>query len=685
MAKICGNGVLKKIKGVFFVRTCLSDRLVVAIALFLALGIIFGKLIRDAREFDVREAYRYADSGSSMLTNYDGYFFLRMAQDLGEGNYTPEDSLRAYPRPTPAPLLCRLTDWLHGATGLSLQNLGFYLPPVLSCALCVAVLLWARVLGGPWAVGMAVLGVALAPYWLEVTAVGRFDKDCLNPVFLLLLAWCLARNDQAEGKARWFWLLGALAVLILFNWWWQKAAAPLSLGYMLLYAVFGFGRAPVGERVLKIVLLSVTAIQLMFFLLPQDPGGVMLWERFRQVPDLLPMIFKTGSMATVSDAIDELTSMRPLELARLSGGSLWSFAAGLAGLAWTAWTDKEKRRAMIYLAPLLVFGLFSLHTRRFVILFFPLIGLGLGCFVERAANLPAGRTRLTPVPVLSVLLTIVLLAPSLAAAWRQHPKPYLLRGDDRLALALRRDASERAVVWNWWDYGYFLQYRAQRFTILDGGMQTLRNCVLGAVPLVSDDPVMAANWIRFFAAHGLESFAELSKARGGDKQAVAWLKEVFSGRQSGSEMFFPDVETYLFLPVDFLRINKYWLDFGTLYDQKRPEKRVHLELFQALGFQFEGDTPSLSPACRARGYTSFPTVLRAGVDRLDGPSLHTRPDPYLIHTDASPWVYAADFPVTQTLAFQLTVPTGFHHPCFEPILYDPAIGGVWRVTSCRPE
>ncbi len=647
--------------------------------------------MRDTREFQVREAYQYADSINPMLSNYDGYFFLRLTQDVGAGNYTPEDPLRAYPRPIPAPLLCRMTDWLHGLTGLSLQKLGFYLPSVLSCALCVAVLLWARLLGGPWTVAVAVLGAALAPYWLEVTAVGRFDKDCLNPVFLLLLAWCLARNDQAKGRARWFWLLGALAVLVPFNWWWQKAAAPISLGYVFLYAIFGFSRASAGERVLKLVLLSVAAIQVLFFLLPQEPGGLLLTERLRQVPDLLPLIFKTGSMATVSDAIDELTSLSLPDLARAAGGSLWTFGAGLAGLVWAGWfsgvagEEKRERRVLVYLAPLLVFGLLSLHTRRFMLLFFPLVGLGLGYFVERTADLLSRRAHLAPRPVLSLLLAAVLLTPSLTVAWQQHPKPYLLRGDDRLALALKQAASERAVIWNWWDYGYFLQYRAQRFTILDGGMQNLRNCMLAACPLAGDDPVMAANWIRFFAARGLDSFTEISKVRGGGKEAVAWLKEAFSGERSAPDAFFPDVEAYVFLPVDFLRISKYWLDFGTWYDGKRPEKRLHLELFHAEGFDFEGDAPRLSSACRARGYESFPTVLQAGTDRLDGPALHTRPDPYLIHTPASPWVYAADFPVTQTLAFQLTVPTGFHHPCFEPVLYDPAIGGVWRVRSCRPQ
>lgn len=659
-----------------------ARRLLLVCALLCALSLVFGKAARDTADLRSRPAYRYADGSGPMLTNFDGYFFLRLTQDLLTGDYTREDPLRAYPRPVPAPLLCRLTSWLHLFSGGSLQNAAFFLPPLLSCGLLAAVLLWARLLGREWCAAVAVCAAALAPYWLEVTAVGRFDKDCLNPVFVLLAAWCLARNHLSAGRARWAYLLGAFGVLLLFNWWWPKAAAPISLAYVLLWAVCGHKQAPKPERLLKLALPAGAAGFLFFVLIQGQTGTSGLWGRFAQALDLLPMIFKTGSMAHVSGAIDELTGLTPSGLALACSGSWWAFAAGLAGLAWVV---RERRGTVIYLLPLLVFGLFSLHAQRFLLLFFPLIALGAGCFVERTADLLARNVHSALRRMLYVLLAALLLAPCLVSAWRQLPKPYIRQGSDRLALVLREKAPKHAVIWNWWDYGYFLQYRTRRFTLLDGGMQTQRNCMLAAVPLASDDPVMAANWIRFFAAYGVERFAAVSNDKGGDQNAVAWLKRVFGGMIAAPEEYFPEVETYLFLPVRFLRLSKYWLDFGTLYTANRPDLRVHLELFPAEGFIFGDAGVRLSQDCRARGYTQFPTVLEAGTDRLDGVALHTRPDPYLIHTPSSPWVYAADFPVTQTLAFQLAVPTGFQHPCFEPVSYDPAVGGVWRVRACLPD
>ncbi len=668
--KISGNGALPK----WLPLICI---------VLLAMGLVLGKTVRDLRTLQASPSFQYADGQIPMLTNFDGYFFMRLSQDLLSDSYEAQDPLRAYPRPLPAPLLSRVLSWLHQATGGSLRTLGVYLPPLLSCALIAAVLLWARMLGGGWCVAVSVLAAASGPYWLEVTAAGRLDKDCLNPVFLLLLAWCLARNQLARGAQRWLFLLGAAVVLLLFNWWWQKPGAALGLGFALIWALFGYARASWPERILKILLLVGTGSVLLYFL-SQGQGAGMLWERYAQARDLLPLIFKTGSMAQVSGSIDELTGLSLHELALSSNGSWWALVAGVIGILWTAWTSREKFPALVFFMPLFLFGLLALGAQRFVLLFFPLAALGCGCFVERISALPLCRTKFFSRQGCCMALAALLLAPSLLSAWQQAPRPFLRQAEDRLALDLRDNAGKDAVIWNWWDYGYFLQYRTGCFTLLDGGMQTVRNCMLAAVPLACDDPVMAANWIRFFAAYGLDRFESVSADRGGEAQAVAWLQEVFSGKQPAPDACFPEVEVYVYLPVRFLRLSKYWLDFGTMYGASRPEKRIHLELFPAAGFSFGPQEVRLSKACRTRGYTSFPTVLKAGEDRLDGPALHSRPDPYLIHTPASPWVYAADFAVTQTLAFQLAVPTGFHHPCFEPVSYDPALGGVWRVRSCRP-
>jgi dolichyl-diphosphooligosaccharide--protein glycosyltransferase len=47
--------------------------------------------------------------GLPILTEYDGYYYLRLARDLLEGTYTPEDEKRAVPdgyrRSAPPPLL----------------------------------------------------------------------------------------------------------------------------------------------------------------------------------------------------------------------------------------------------------------------------------------------------------------------------------------------------------------------------------------------------------------------------------------------------------------------------------------------------------------------------------------------------------------------------------------------------
>jgi hypothetical protein len=280
------------------------------------------------------------------------------------------------------------------------------------------------------------------------------------------------------------------------------------------------------------------------------------------------------------------------------------------------------------------------------------VALGVGLLPGLAAG-PAPRTEQAQrrVRLAALAVAAAVLAGSLHDL-ATRPLTFIFRGpQDRLAVAIRRHAPPDALLWNWWDDGYFLAARSGHAALFDGGSQTPLMSFIAAHPLAGDDPLMARRWIRFFAKRGEDGIVPLRNTWGSDEEIWKRLDAVFSAKDPlaalqeqpkmkdvGPEWLFPAGKVYLYLPQRFLRLSRWWMSMGRSLPADPADLRPHIDAFPRAGFRYDPEQrqPFLPPEVMAKGYKDFGGVFDTSRAPLAPPWGGGAPGPYVVASDHSP-------------------------------------------------
>lgn len=625
-----------------------------------------------------------------LLFGYDGWLYLRLAREAvlaeGFGGIPALSTLLAV-----------------AAKVAPLEVIGFWLPPLLALVLLPVVYFWGRLLSGNIAGAIAVLAVACSPFWNLVTGFGMLDTKCLAPVLITIAAFVLSGFARAEL----FWAVVRLALFVAISalavWWWKPSA-----GFCLLSLAAAVAARAVTSRISRIAVLGLAMLVGALLTVAATGAHETLPTALRDILHYaerhLALVFRTDpTSAAVADSIIELAPLSIWDLSRLTTGSFPAMAAAVSGLGLAF---AHRPREMAPLAPLVLALLMAMFAKRLIILFVPAMGLGFGVFAVWAMN---AMGKVIHRPHASTALTLTLIAALLGPAfWEvlwQRPQPPFTRQDDELALAVRRTTPPGTVIWSWWDYGYFFQDRASRPTFFDGGSQTFDNgglieendCFVAAFPLANPDPLLAVNWMRFFARAGRGEFARIASRIGSNERALTLLVRLFSGKEDQGPIlaelsdlapddarahFFPRVNVCIVLPSRFLSLSGYWMTFANLPGKSKSKAINHIDVLAAKGLEIrpaEGRI-KLPDAALVKGYNSVPSAVEliepSNNLPLIGNSLRA---PILFYKKGAPLVYITDNSGAMTLAFRLVAPTGFTHPLFKTVYYDQEIGGAWML------
>lgn len=683
------SGVARQISGQMSAFPGLTPGVLPALLWCILLSALLAVHVADYRALS--RVNEYADpSGNFLLQEIDGYYFLRLAQELGSGEYAGFDNLRLSDRPSPAPPLSLITYLLAALSGTDLAGVAFFLPPILSTA--VLALLWfcGRLNHSPWLGLLAAAAASTTHYLYSRTCLGFFDTDCLNPVFMLLAPLCLYLFTLRRGPGGFAWLAAFAAAVGLFFWWWPQGGT-VAMGLSLLAYALSFPvPSPRWERVLKFALLAAmtTAIALL---------GLEFFDRmhtgipaFETIVAHVRLILAGGETAAVGSSVQELAPQLPssvfLDLAPFPGAVLLA-EVGLVALI------VIRRRFALFLLPLFVYAAASVFSQRFMIFTAPLYGLGYGYFYVLATE-RAPWVRGRPWARAGILAAMaLLLVPSYVRNYEWHSSPSLTSREIPLANAVARETSPETVIWAWWDYGYFLQYMTGRRTLCDGGMASEHLVRALAVPLVVGAPEWACRWMRFEAGWPGGLFM-LGEKLGGRDKAVAFLDQVFRAPgqakvlasaagleqdRDWASILFPNYEVVLYLNRHTIDLAYWWYTFGT--DTLRGPGHVPAELVDRRPLaEFEVDyaaglfTRRLDRA--GLRVAEVVDVRRVGVARYPGdPAARAAA---VVYRDEG-LVYFVARELMDTLAFRLLyAPLGEAAPGFTPLYRDPAAGGVWR-------
>jgi len=660
----------------------------VAVAIVFSLGIRFMHLQTGMKHY---HQLFFLENGTPLMTAMDAYYYLRITDTYLSG----EQSIG----PGSAPRLAVVTASVHKLTQIPIEKIAFYLSPLLALFTILVYFWWGREFGGTFVwLASALIGMG-SYYWYMHTCLGRFDTDSLIPFFVYGISFWVYRFSVVDPwKKRLVYLASALVMAYFFQWWWKPAR---YLNIFLLaspYAVsFLFWPSNRVEKALKIALfaLGLTGIMVVVFDLGHRLPGPLA-PIFQSLSIYFKLVAKSPASAlsgATGQSISELQAPSWHYLCQMVAGHASLLILSVAGLGLLI---KKHYRIITFLTFPILLASASVMAQRFLIHFIPLYALGLAYVLKWISGLkPLRKIPFKPRQWIMAVLCLAVLGLNTKKALVTTINPKVKPRDVALALDIKKDSSQNALIWAWWDSGYFLQFYAGLKTIIGGGNQNSDRIFVTAFPLTTDNPVLARNWMKFFAARGISALHEVNKYFNDLGKSINFLKTALArperldavmtrfelkDKKYWGNYLFPRARVYVYLPYNLINDAYWWFYFGS-WDTIR-KSGVHPAAAILPGhFSIDPDRGSivinkrtvrisdlyyvtLKPELHTNGHKRYRHASRMGVIWVKDHDLAFVFDAQLLNSLFTKLV----------LLNPLAPPAGF-----TPVRYIPFHGGVWRV------
>lgn len=330
------------------------------------------------------------------------------------------------------------------------------------------------------------------------------------PLLILLFT---ARNSVAR-PALW---RGAIVYILplLFGFWGLLGAAALAYGLMTptarlhawlwrpssLYALWGL---------LGLLILGLFASEGMLDAVLRLVGSYVKREEDPAAAHLAAQLAYPG----VAQSIIEIQDLKGVKELLAYFYPTWQVSLlGIVGFVFLAVVSP----LALFHAPLLLLALFGMKLGGRMVMFgAPGVALGLavplswlidyilyyGVFFSLRRYIRKQRSRalrvLRAIPWTDIVL-LILIVPYISLAPRMSQGPMMRVEQARALRELARITPPDATIWVWWDFGYALQYFAQRHTIADGARHGGVHLYLPAAVYSTDNPHFAAQLIKYTA------------------------------------------------------------------------------------------------------------------------------------------------------------------------------------------
>ena len=474
-------------------------------------AITFAQKYWDYSTFWLGHGEDYVVEDVTLLSNLDGYYWLKMARELDKGTLEKGqlEPTKGYPdlqmlaiQDKPG-LLAEFISFANKFTGGDYYRAAIFLVPILAGLFVLPLFFYFNRVGFG---ASAIYGGLIATFghaYYDRTMMGRVDTDLLN-IFFPLLAACFILPIRKEKDWRYNTCLsiGAGLTMYLFTWWYQQPSFILIyLFVMILHLVFG--RVPWKQ----------VALILVVFLLASGPGhltqvagSMQTFIKAYVAPPHAGLIAWPNILNTVAEAqkYDIVTKLKTLH------GFLPLVLAGFLGLFFLC---IRHFRGMIPLSPLILIGLWSLvGPSRFVIYLAPLVGVGAGVLIELFIRYGAKKNWLKEanVPVLSIILMFVLFfSSSTYTGFYTHAGTPVSSAMARSLLDIKRIVPKNSAMFTpYWEYGYPLMAIGDFATYHDGSLQGGMRTTLSSKALISDQQSEMVSLLSYLEDHGFKGLGK---------------------------------------------------------------------------------------------------------------------------------------------------------------------------------
>ena len=422
-----------------------------------------------------------------------------------------------------------------------------------------------------------------APAFVMRSSLGRYDTDCAIPFFTVMsfyLANRLYSEPQQKGRKVLLFLLGTNT--LMFFWWWDNAASfALAVGFIAVFQAQTTSTLPceIKRQINKSLVLVALLLLLIFTtLLGLDQATELVKRSFNVVTFLAHNTLFPA--AHVDQLVMELQRWSLSETGnRLCGH--WGLALfGLAGFILFIMYSPRFRPTLL---SLLLIALLCLVGKRFAYFAVPAISLGSAYLIFFLWDVVKSNRAALRMSVRIIILLFILVQMTLCARilWHEPAWPPIPPATAEGLLHARKTTHPNALIWSWWDNGCAIMYYAQRATIEDNLFNTPERSAINALPLTLQDERTAANFMRFYATHGLRGIKYFQEETNSDdlNQQLALLSATPENAaekieaaglfpvQKWLKFLFPAASTHppLFLFLDYLYLPTVpvWYAYGT--------------------------------------------------------------------------------------------------------------------------
>lgn len=497
-------------------------------------------------------------NGEPILTTFDGYYYLSLARDLVEGTYNQVDERRATPesppRPSPAPLMSVMAASVASVTPYSLNWIGVVLPAVLGVLLIIPVYGLGRAYGGVLMGLVAATVAVLSPFYVSRSGLGWFDTDCMLVTWVTMAAWLAMRFAEEASPKRYYYLAAALLNWVLTLWWWDQTphvASILVLSPLITAAVFYY-RPPAKEWVVSglMVVVAIVAVLGLF-------GSDLFLNMFTRALSMMGYVSKqaSGPFPNIGVSISEQVKPDLKTIIDATTGNLWILMFAATGLVAMLW--QYRLRIVFIAAPVGLALLGGFVAFRFLIFAAPIVGLGIAYLVHLIWQKSYHQKVFAG---LAILFVVACIWPIFEASIHRkgiYPtqQPAMVKGIHQLSELTPSDA----VAWSWWDNGYPINYWGRRATISDGQKHGGERSMYNAIPYVTANFRLSANFMQFYVSRGMGGIHAFYEANGGDigKGYKLMLDILAYGPEKGLEL----IEKAALKPIDRRQNAPEWLEF----------------------------------------------------------------------------------------------------------------------------
>lgn len=499
------------------------------------------------------------------MANFDSYYYLQFAKDIKRGSYDEIDEKRLYPngstRPFVPPLLSVLAVYINQIIDLPLATVAIFLPTVLASLLALVVFFLSRKLNLNRIASLtASLFSIISITYVVRTRVGVFDTDSLNVIFPLLNSYLFLRFALEENKEYLFLIVGFLTTFLYFIWWDNAVSVTLLSAFVpLSVAILFFNK--IKNTNIKYSTLALIALFILYFLSEQIFSYIQLLSG--QSYDIFSL--KTN--------VQELEAVDIEGFITRTTNNTFIFFLAITGLIYFVWQQKIK--VLLIIMPIILGLLPFVAGNRFVIFSAPILGLGIGYFVQLLFSY--GEKYKLAMSLATVCIISLGIYSSYSVITYKLAKPAVWE-NRQLLDQLKKYTPADAAIWTNWDLGHQIHYYLDRNTFADGQFSDGEIFYYLSFPMAANNLALSANFMRFYSEQGVKGMNTLYQATGSKTETFEFLKKVLSKKPNQTKKIIAAKLKNNSIKADNLTTVEQWLSF--LYPKQTQD--IYLFMHQRM-------------------------------------------------------------------------------------------------------